>query len=164
MIKVNLGCGEFPLHGFINVDILPLKKVDLICDFNYSLPFKTNSIDLIYAGHIIEHLQIDNAIEFLKEIHRILKPNGEVFIVVPDFEKVYKSVDFIEANRLLYTPKEIKTYKDKGRHCSFWTEQNLLHMVAKTGFREVKPLKISKNECPFLVSEIQWQSGVKAIK
>lgn len=164
MIKVNLGCGEFPLDGFINVDILPLKEVDLISDFNYPLPFKTNSIDLIYAGHVIEHLQIDKALEFLKEIYRVLKPGGKVFIVVPDFEKVYKSVNFIEANKLLFVAEGTKVYMDKGRHNSFWTERDLHRVVAEIGFREVKPLRISRDECPFLISEIQWQSGVVALK
>ena len=48
------------------------------------LEFEDNTFDFIFSEHFLEHLFLDEAIDLLKECHRILKPNGVVRIVVPD--------------------------------------------------------------------------------
>jgi SAM-dependent methyltransferase len=48
-------------------------------------PFEDNTYDLVFASHVLEHVpwyRIDAA---LREVHRVLKPKGEVEIYVPDF-------------------------------------------------------------------------------
>lgn len=47
-----------------------------------SLPFSDNSFDLIFANNVAEH--IAKPIGFLKEMRRILKPNGLLFIKTPN--------------------------------------------------------------------------------
>lgn len=51
------------------------------------IPFETNSVDVVYHSHLLEHLDRDIAEEFLLEARRVLKPGGIHRIVVPDFEK-----------------------------------------------------------------------------
>ena len=81
---LDLGCKNNKIPGTIGVDICPDTQADVIADFEaFPYPFESNCIDTIYAKHIIEHLH--NPKGFLKEIHRILKPGGEVFIETPHF-------------------------------------------------------------------------------
>jgi SAM-dependent methyltransferase len=47
------------------------------------LPFRPNSIDEIYAAHVIEHLE--DPLRFLSECHRVLKRGGTVTVVTPNF-------------------------------------------------------------------------------
>ncbi len=49
------------------------------CDLNNErFPFESESIDVVHANQVIEHLwNLDN---FLKEIHRVLKPGGYAVI------------------------------------------------------------------------------------
>ena len=50
------------------------------------LPFASNSADVVYHSHLLEHLDKDMARLFLLEVKRVLKPDGVQRIVVPDFE------------------------------------------------------------------------------
>jgi SAM-dependent methyltransferase len=46
------------------------------------LPFDTNSFDIVVSIDVLEHLKQDHP--FLKEVHRILKSNGEFLVTVPN--------------------------------------------------------------------------------
>lgn len=59
----------------------------LVYDLSKGIPFDSNSVDAVYHSHMLEHLDRDVAIQFLKEVKRVLKPGGIHRIVVPDFEK-----------------------------------------------------------------------------
>lgn len=52
------------------------------------IPFDSDSIDVVYHSHVLEHLDIDVAEKFLIEVKRVLKPGGIHRIVVPDLESV----------------------------------------------------------------------------
>lgn len=82
--RLNLGCGFDYIYGFENID-KQAKKVDLRLDLECAkLPYKNNSIEIIKASHILEHIQ--NYILLMREIHRILIPGGVLYIRVPDRE------------------------------------------------------------------------------
>ena len=87
-IKVELGCGpNKKIDDAISVDMVNLEGVDIVANINNGLPFDDNSIDEIYSFHFLEHV---NDLEFvLKEIHRVLKPNGKNIGTVPHFANPY---------------------------------------------------------------------------
>lgn len=51
------------------------------------LPFASNSVDVVYHSHLLEHLDTDTATTFLMEAKRVLKLGGIHRIVVPDLER-----------------------------------------------------------------------------
>ncbi len=53
-----------------------------------SLPFPNESFDVIYNKSFLEHLYKPDL--FLKEAYRVLKPNGKIICLVPDWESNYK--------------------------------------------------------------------------
>ena len=55
------------------------------------IPFGSDSIDVVYHSHVLEHLDKDIAEIFLMEVKRVLKPGGIHRIVVPDFEKICRT-------------------------------------------------------------------------
>ena len=85
MPKLSLGCGNEPQpkeKGWINLDINMQPGVDVVHNLEvYPYPFKDNTFDYILAEFIIEHL--NDFSKVLKELHRILKPEGVVEISVP---------------------------------------------------------------------------------
>jgi SAM-dependent methyltransferase len=86
MMKLNLGCGEFRKEGYLNLDISPVVKPDLIHDLNkFPYPFQDSQFDLIEADHVLEHLE--NPFLVMKELHRITKNKGWVIIRVPHFSR-----------------------------------------------------------------------------
>jgi SAM-dependent methyltransferase len=55
------------------------------------VPFDSDSVDVVYHSHMLEHLDRDIAEKFLMEVKRVLKPGGIHRIVVPDLEKACKA-------------------------------------------------------------------------
>ena len=50
------------------------------------LPFEKNSVDLIYASHVLEYFDLEEAGEIIKEWRRVLIPDGVLRLAVPNFE------------------------------------------------------------------------------
>ena len=84
--KLNLGCGEFPKKGYINVDYYSVSKPDISHDLNVvPYPFKDNEFTFIEADHLLEHLS--NPFAIMKELTRISKNAGTIKIKVPHFSR-----------------------------------------------------------------------------
>ncbi len=54
----------------------------------YGIPFETDSVDYVYSGHFLEHLDRDEGAALLRETYRVLKPGGIARLSVPDLERV----------------------------------------------------------------------------
>lgn len=85
-MNINLGGGDWVFPFFRNVDYYAKEefidyKVNL--EENPSLPFKDNSVDLIYSSHMLEHLSHDSLVELLNECYRVLKGNGMMRLNCP---------------------------------------------------------------------------------
>jgi ubiquinone/menaquinone biosynthesis C-methylase UbiE len=80
--------------GQINIDVRKTKPNVLIIDLEKELlkPFPSNSVDEIIARDCIEHIIWRRVEELLRDIYRILKCNGRVYIQVPDLEVIAKKV------------------------------------------------------------------------
>jgi hypothetical protein len=79
-MKLNLGCADVILPGYINVDIGP--PADTIADLSLPWPWETSSIHLVMAHDIIEH--IADRVHFMNELHRVMAPGAAVEIITPN--------------------------------------------------------------------------------
>lgn len=78
--------------GRVTTDLLDLEDIDIVCDLNEGLAFlPDSSVDEIYSANSLEH--IDNLELLMKEIHRVLKPNGKKHLVVPHYSNPYHYSD-----------------------------------------------------------------------
>ncbi|MBD3346451.1 MAG: methyltransferase domain-containing protein [Chitinivibrionales bacterium] len=85
--------------------------------FQSLLPIKSESIDYVNCSHVLEHVVSDS--ELVKEIHRILKPDGTAFFMVPLNEKGWDVPTHVRK----YTNNSIKNVIEKKFVISF-TEEN----------------------------------------
>lgn len=76
---LDLGGGLFPYKNYKTVDIRD--NADICCDLNNTFPIEDNSVGVIHAHHILEHLV--DPIHSMQEIYRILCHGGWAFIEVP---------------------------------------------------------------------------------
>lgn len=82
MNKLNVGSGSDYKQGWMNLDFDGHVKADIYHNLNvYPYPFSDNSFDFILCSHILEHLIDPYA--FVMEMHRILKPGGEIVFKLP---------------------------------------------------------------------------------
>jgi SAM-dependent methyltransferase len=105
LLKVDIGGGLNPFPGYFTVDLRD--TADLKADLNDGIPLPNNSVGVLNASHIIEHL-IDKT-KIMSEIHRVLAPGGWAFIEVP-------STDGRGA------------YQDP-THVSYWNENSFLYYI-----------------------------------
>jgi predicted SAM-dependent methyltransferase len=87
----NLGCGTRYHGDWINVDHHGDGVNVLSWDLRQSLPLPNHCCDAVYSSHVIEHFDRDEAIRFLGECRRLLKPGGIVRLVAPDLEGLARS-------------------------------------------------------------------------
>jgi SAM-dependent methyltransferase len=87
MIKINFGSGPYPMAGWINVDLDPAGKPDVVADLGRALPFATGVADFIHSEDFIAQLDPLPLEGFLRECRRILKPEGAMRMLTPDLAR-----------------------------------------------------------------------------
>jgi len=88
-MQLNLGCGTKKLPGFVNIDIREEVNPDLIEDITKLESIKDESVDLIYACHVLEHINFWDVRKVLIRWYDILKPGGILRLSVPDMDAVF---------------------------------------------------------------------------
>lgn len=101
-MKLNLGCGTDIRPGYINVDAIKGRGVDVVCDITQKLPFENNSIEEIVAQDILEHLTREQLIFTLGEISRVLNISGKLFVRVPNVDAIFDKFADDSETRNLY--------------------------------------------------------------
>ena len=85
-IKLNLGCYDRKIYGFVNVDVREDVEPDVVDDAFKLHKFEDNSVDLIYACHMLEHGDYKESEQALIRWREVLKPGGTLRLAVPDME------------------------------------------------------------------------------
>lgn len=83
-IKLNLGCGYDQRRGFINIDVDPQVKPDLVHDLTRPLPFGDSTVTKIMLQDVLEHLTVEAAKQLLAECSRVLVNEGTMEVRVPN--------------------------------------------------------------------------------
>jgi len=159
-MKLNLGCGTKKIEGYVNVDCIKEVKPDIVCDLEKPMPFKDESADEILCDNVLEH--IEDAVSFIKEIHRIAKKDARIIIRVPYYraKTAYSDIThkhFFTENTFRYFTEEF--YKD----VDFKYQLPLFH-IKKQNLKThgvwgwlvwLIPLEIWREIWGFLIKEIE---------
>ncbi|HXT19617.1 MAG TPA: methyltransferase domain-containing protein [Thermoanaerobaculia bacterium] len=79
--RLHLGCGRDVRPGYLNVDRVPLRGVDVVLDLESPLPFADATFDEVFSSHVLEH--VDRFMELMAELHRISAPGARLRHFVP---------------------------------------------------------------------------------
>jgi SAM-dependent methyltransferase len=112
-------CSNY-LSKFYNLDVTREK-----------LPFEEEYFDLVVVSHVIEHLPEDGFLFSLKEIKRVLKQGGYLYIEFPS----EKTRHFITAKTLKQFGCPVTTFNfyDDETHISLYDVQELVRILKKEG-------------------------------
>lgn len=110
-VKLELGSGggffKEICEDVITSDVTDVNGVDMVIDAQ-SLPFEDESIDIIYAVHVLHHIPDVN--KFLSEVVRVCKVSGGCVLVEP-----YWSV----VGKFFYKHLHPENYNEKVKEWSF---------------------------------------------
>jgi predicted SAM-dependent methyltransferase len=84
-LRLHIG-GIEPKPGWKILNAIPGEHVDFLGDINDLSGFAANSVEEVYASHVLEHVGQGAILRVLQEIFRILKPGGRFMVSVPDME------------------------------------------------------------------------------
>ena len=101
-ILVHIGCGEQNDTRYINIDARSMPHVHYTSKSLELTQFSNNSIDLIYACHVLEHISHRKLLQTFSNWFRRLKNGGVLRLAVPNFDTIIeiyqdneKSIDAI---------------------------------------------------------------------
>ncbi|MEW5769193.1 MAG: CmcI family methyltransferase [Pseudomonadota bacterium] len=150
-IRLNLGCGDKILPGYINVDVVSSRagnKPDVICDLRNLGSFADACADEILAVHVIEHFWRWEVEDLLKGWMRVLKPGGRLILECPNLASACRA--------LLNNPSDAAEPDVRGRHtmwvfygdpawkdplmCHRWgyTAHSLRNLLVRLGYVNVR--------------------------
>lgn len=98
-----------------------------------ALPFPDESFDIVTLKHTLEH--IEQPLDGLREVKRVLRPGGVAFVIVPD-AAYYK---------IIVMPRRGRSFRPDRRgwqHHVYFFEQNLADAATRAG---LEPLKAGKD-------------------
>lgn len=136
-MKLHLGCGKKFIEGFVHVDMANYDHVDFKADVKNLHMFNSDSVDLIYACHVLEHFGRNEVSDVITEWYRVLKKGGTLRIAVPDFESVvnwYNNTGKISEVMGLVVGGQRELYD---YHKIIFDECSLTALMKEVGFKQV---------------------------
>ncbi len=105
--------------------------------------FKRESMDIVFASNLFEHLSMSDFHKSVEQIKRVLKKNGKFIIIQPNYKYCYKE------------------YFDDHTHITIFTHESISNGIGTHGF------KIIEKKAKFLPfsmkSKLKFLSGLTGI-
>ena len=134
--KLHIGPGKAYLPGWENVDIFSNVKADMYASA-LALPYPQKTFDIIYASHILEHINRNMTLAALSHWRSLLKVKGVLRLAVPDFDAIttyYVDNGLDSLLGLLYGGQRF--YLDA--HCCVFDYAYLTKLLFSVGFITVR--------------------------
>jgi len=205
--KLHLGCGLITPSSWINVDgswnallakhplvkkilmalhLAPARLFDIpwsaevvFHDVRRPLPFEDDSMEAVYASHLLEHVYLEEAKKLLGECFRVLKPGGVLRIMVPDLrgivsqynlrqptneskaDRMIKSLDFCDtvppSGNIFY---RLYSYlKDLHAHRWMYDSDSLIFYLRGAGFNDVMEMPLHSSKIQN-IEEVELNEGL----
>ena len=137
--KLNLGCGDERLPGYLNVDLYD-KTADAQFDVA-DIPYEEGTVDVIRAYHIIEHFTFNTAFEVLRKWHAALKPGGLLMLETPDMLNSCKAFVAGDEQERIKLYGHFFAWPDLSTgqiHYFLYTENQLRWTLEQCGFTDIR--------------------------
>jgi 2-polyprenyl-3-methyl-5-hydroxy-6-metoxy-1,4-benzoquinol methylase len=122
------------------------KKIKTYSYYGNKTKFKNNSFDVIFIYMVLHHLHNDKEYyETVNEIHRILKPNGLVFITEPGRYNFFRFIEYV-FYLLSFISKFAKTFSDMMKEEEKEQHYFLLNHHKVKNYLKRKKFKILKSK------------------
>lgn len=159
--KLQLGCGAFPIDGWLNTDCdIRLTKNGIVyLDVTKPFNLPDSSFDYVYSEHLFEHLNYKEEINMLKECYRILKPGGIIRISTPNIEflidlyfhpekeinKAYIEFDAHRTRQPNNAVYAINHFHTDWGHRIIHSPESLKNILTEIGFKNICQCEIGKS-------------------
>ena len=140
-MKLNFGCGDHIIDGWVNADRegLDFEGGETVVGIPYglTLPWDDDTFDQVLIAHSIEHMPLDGDLtaadqkargmdpiitvqQVLAELYRVMKPGGSCLVIGPDIKKYLNFLFNMQSGNELNSKDEVHRI----RH--FWVMDDLM--------------------------------------
>ena len=168
VVRLNIGCGPAIKSGWLNIDIDPRLEGAIYMDATQPLALRDASVDFAYCEHMIEHVKLDDGIAMLRELHRVLRPDGMLRIATPEMDKIVglkngkldaQQVGYVRLSNMQFgsefersSPQNScyainRTFHEWG-HQFIYDRSTLESVLSHVGFRDVRFCEIGESDIP----------------
>jgi len=140
-IILDMGAGYRPISKGIKtkktfrLDVAKKYSPDICCDLNKGILLENNSVDVIIAGELIEHMY--NPYKFIRECRRVLKKDGIIILSTPNICSL-KNRFRVLFGRLPESCAEPSNDESYERHIIDFNFQSLNKVFEKSGLNIIK--------------------------
>ncbi len=154
--RLNWGCGGQGEPGWINSDLKEGPGIQHACDIRDGLPLPSDSFDYAVSIHALPELPYPDLVPVLRELRRVLRPNGVLRLGLPDLEKAIDAYARADREYFLVPDDEVESLGGKlvvqltwyGYSRSFFTFDFVAELLRKAGFRAVHRCGYRKTASP----------------
>lgn len=136
--RLHLGCGKRYIPGFFHIDLVPYGHVDHMGSVERLDLIASESVELIYACHVLEHFGRYQVFDVVSEWYRVLRPGGILRVAVPDFAAAARyylaNGDIRDVLGLIMGGQTAP----HDYHYVLFDETNLGELLADVGFGEIR--------------------------
>jgi SAM-dependent methyltransferase len=139
-VKLNIGCGDKLLDGYVNIDLFN-PKADKICDGSVLDWVKDDTVDEVLAIAVFEHISPYKSGPTLREWWRVLKKGGLLILEVPDILetcKNFEKADKAERYKLINCMFGSAEWSLRNPHLFGWYDDILKDHLWGAGFRKIR--------------------------
>lgn len=145
-LMLNLGSGDAPIQGYVNIDFRKECNPDLLCDIR-NLPYKENTVDRILVNDALEHIGRNEVRPILRHWHDILKYEGALIIKTPNIDTI---IDYYKTGKIPFEEMIRKLYGQQDHsgnyHCVGFNPKTLYAELMYTGFVKIKVQPVLSGE------------------
>lgn len=135
-MKVNLGCGELPLDGYVNVDAYS-DVADIKANVFELGPDQWNNLAEIRADHFLEHLSFHDGALLVSRCRHWIADDGILTVEVPDMQVILSNGPFRYWEAYVYGAQSWPdgTMHPGEFHLSGYTDESLRWLLEHNGWR-----------------------------
>lgn len=116
-IWLNVGSGAKSHPYFVNIDGNIFRRPQMWLDLKNGIPFAPETVDGIYASHVMEHFYYTEIAKIFRECYRILRPGGGLRMIVPSMEAAITA--YLSGDRYWFSEFPTKFDSLGGRFSNF---------------------------------------------
>lgn len=138
--KLNIGCGERPLAGYVNIDVRRLPGVDLVANVLKGVPLDDGCAKEVVVTDFLEHFtRADLETKVLPELRRLLTTGGKLVAQLPDLELMFRdwksgAVSDRETSRRIHGGQDYEF----NFHYASYTQREMTQVLRDAGFCKVE--------------------------
>jgi 2-polyprenyl-3-methyl-5-hydroxy-6-metoxy-1,4-benzoquinol methylase len=158
VLEVGAGAGQFLTHIKSDVKTAHAIELDKECctflknkmgieadsEFLENSRFANEQYDVVCAFQVMEH--VEDPIVFLKSLKKVTRPNGEIFIEVPNLRDALLSVWDVQSHRKFFY---------HSAHLHYFTENTLKKIAQNAGFN-IENIEINYTQDYNLLNHLHW--------